>query len=148
MIKLALEKHPHFALSEIEIQRAGITYTFETLLQLEKMYPEDEFYFIMGSDCLFSIEKWKEPAVIMQKSSLVVAIREEEEDRKIINTQVKHLKDKYGAKIYLLDFPSIPISSTEIRARITKNEPVTDLIPLNVEEYIKEHFLFIGMDNI
>lgn len=146
LIELAIEKMDFFELSTIEIERPGITYTFETLLQLEKMFPKDSFFFILGADCLFSIEKWKEPSIIMSKTTLVSAIRGED-DISSLKKQAEYLTQKYNAQIYLLNFPAITVSSTEIRSKIANNESVKGLIPNDVEEYIKKHFLYKGMEN-
>ncbi|MBQ7358715.1 MAG: nicotinate-nucleotide adenylyltransferase [Lachnospiraceae bacterium] len=146
LIELAIEKFDSFKLSTIEIERSGITYTFETLLQLEEMFPEDSFFFILGADCLFSIEKWKEPTIIMDKTTLVSAVRGED-DISSLKRQADYLRQKYNAQIHLLNFPAITVSSTEIRSKIANNESVKGLIPIEVEEYIKEHFLYKGMEN-
>ena len=56
MVRLAIADFPYFELSSIEAQRQGNTYTYDTLEQLTKQNPKDEYYFIMGADSLFSIE--------------------------------------------------------------------------------------------
>ena len=61
MLGLALAENPHFALSMMEIERQGNSYTCETLRELSEKYPDWELYFIMGADNLFDIENWKNP---------------------------------------------------------------------------------------
>ena len=58
MIKLAIADNEHFELSLEEINREGITYTYETLLNLTRDNPDCEYYFIMGADSLYHIESW------------------------------------------------------------------------------------------
>lgn len=146
LIRLAINDYPNFELSQIEIQRPGITYTFETLLQLEEMFPKDELYFILGADCLFSIEKWKEPAIIMQKTILVSAVRGIQ-NMEELTIQADYLKNKYSARIELLEFQANGISSTQIRAKIAGGEPVEDFLPSKVAKYIKENRLFKGIES-
>ena len=58
MTSLAIEENPYFALSLMEIEREGNTYTYETLETLKEQNPNTEYYFILGEDSLFAIEKW------------------------------------------------------------------------------------------
>lgn len=145
MISLAIEEFQCFQLSLIETSRPGITYTYETLLLLEKEFPNDHFYFILGADCLFSIEKWKNPEIIMQKSTLVTAIRDYTNSIDIAK-QADYLKKTYSCDIRLLDFPKIEISSSAIRSKLSARESISGLLPRKVEEYINKHYLYSRMD--
>lgn len=147
LILLSIEEYPNFYLSELELNRAGTTYTYETLMELKKLYPQDLFYFILGADCLFSIEKWKEPSKIMSQAILVSAIRGDSNINEL-SAQAKYLINKYGASIELLKFDKINISSTEIRTKIFNNEPLSGMVPEKVADYIYEHHLFKGIETI
>ena len=59
MTGLAIEDNPGFALSTIEIDREGNSYSYETLEELKKQNPDVEYYFILGADSLLYLEKWK-----------------------------------------------------------------------------------------
>ena len=65
MTELAAMENEHFRCLDLEIKRAGYTYSYETLEDLARAYPEDEFYFILGADCLFTLETWKYPERIL-----------------------------------------------------------------------------------
>ena len=60
MVELAIESNPYFEISTIEIEKAGINYTIDTIRDLKDQYKDAEIYFIIGSDILFEIEQWKE----------------------------------------------------------------------------------------
>lgn len=145
LILLAIEGNKNFHFSDIELKRPGITYTYETLTELKKLYPEHEFYFILGADCLFSIEKWVEPSIIMSHSVLVSAVRGDA-DKISLQKQAEYLEAKFNATIKLLDFPKEDISSSDIRARIANNEPIDHLVPANVAKYIQAHYCYQRMD--
>ena len=147
LILLSIEEYPYFYLSDLELNRAGTTYTYETLLELKQLYPEDSFYFILGADCLFSIEKWKEPSKIMSQATLVSAIRGDSNICEL-NEQANYLKDKFGAQIKLLKFDKIDISSSKVRAKIKNNEPLSGMVPDKVADYIYKHHLFEGIETI
>lgn len=143
LIELAICDKERFRLSDMELKREGITYTFETLCELRSLYPEDAFYFILGADCLFSIEKWMQPMQIMSNATLVSAIRGDA-DKDALNMQANYLRQTYLAQIILLDFPKEDISSSEIRSMISQNKSISDYVPDNVAEYIQKHSYYKG----
>lgn len=141
MTALAIEDNPHFALSTIEVERKGPTYTCETLAELKKLHPETEYYFIVGADNLFSIETWWKPEEILAGCTLIVAARGDKEESAIINKAAK-LKEKYKARILLLPERRFDVSSTEIREKIKRGESVKYLLPDKVIAYIKKNRLY------
>ena len=77
MVTLAIQDYPSFELSLIEVEKSGNTYTCETLETLTKMNPDSHYYFIMGADSLFQIEKWRHPERIFELATLVCAVRDD-----------------------------------------------------------------------
>lgn len=137
MAQLALEDNRFFRCLDIEIRRQGFSYSYETLEQLRHRYPDDEFYFIVGADCLFSIENWKCVERIFQNCILTAAVRDktswdEMEDKRA------ELEQKFCCKILLMPFASLSVSSTEIRQRIREQKSIKYLVPDRVLDYIKE----------
>lgn len=139
MTELAVRDNHRLKCLDMEIRRQGYTYSFETLEELRKSYPEDRLYFIVGADCLFTIESWREPERIFRCCTLVAAVRgdsglpEMEEKRREL---VERFRPEGG--ILLLPFISMSISSTEIRQRIGRGESVRYLVPDDVIAYIRE----------
>lgn len=116
MLKVALKNYPEFEISDIEIKRKGNTYTCETIKYLKETI-DDELFFIIGSDTLYSIEKWKEPEYLFDNLKFIVASRSNFDSEKKAN----ELKDKYNAEIIFLNCDAIDISSTSIRKCIIDN---------------------------
>jgi len=144
MTELAVRDNPSFKCLDIEVRREGYTYSYETLEQLRAMYPEDEFFFITGADCLFAIEDWKSPDKIFENCTLVAAVRG---GRPLDEMDMKRreLEQRYPGsqgKIMLLPFISISICSTEIRQRIRQGKSVRYLVPDAVLAYIEEKELY------
>ena len=142
MTALAIEDNPHFALSTMEVERKGPTYTCETLAELKKLHPETEYYFIVGADNLFSIETWWKPEEILAGCTLIVAARGDKEESAIIN-KAAELKEKYKARILILPERRFDVSSTEIREKIKRGESVRYLLPDKVIAYIEKNRLYI-----
>lgn len=141
MIELAIVDNPHLELSLVEVNRQGITYTSDTLKELTEKYPQKEWYFILGGDSLGSIEKWREPQVIFDLATVVVAIRDDY-NHDVIKNQIVHLEEQYGARIEILKAPNIEISSSEIRERYEKKLSCRYMLPKLVEGYIETHKLY------
>lgn len=141
MINRAIEDVPYFRLSTIELERNGVSYTSDTLEYLKNLYPDTDFYFIMGADSLCHIESWKAPDIIMKCAYLLVAPRDFISDEEI-REQINYLKMKYKASVYKIFVPNIEISSQLIRHRVQANDTIKYFVPQAVEEYIYENQLY------
>ncbi len=137
MTSLAIENRTWMKCLDIEIKRAGYTYSYETLEQLKECYPTYEFYFIFGADCLFTIEGWKYPERIFKSCKIIAAIRNDASTDEM-QKKKKELEQKYGAEITLFTFPRLEISSTDLRERIRMGKSVNYMIPDQVISYIAE----------
>ncbi len=149
MTKLAIKKYPFFKISDIEITREGNTYTCDTIAYFKNKYPTDVLYFIIGTDSLFSIEKWKNVSYIFENCVILCATREvdKSDDNQIQMQQdkAKELSQKYNAKISFIHCPTLDISSTEIRTfrKENPNENLSTLeLPSSVAKYIIRHDLY------
>lgn len=137
----AIGENPHFALSTVETDRPGRSYTCETLKILNKEYPNSEFYLIIGADSLFEIEQWKSPDEIM-KNAIIIAAKRNGSTTQELSDKVDELKSKYNADIRLLPCTYIDISSTEIRDRVKAGKTIRYLVPEVTEKYIKKNHLY------
>ncbi|MCM1183775.1 MAG: nicotinate-nucleotide adenylyltransferase [Roseburia sp.] len=140
MVRLAIREYPWFELSLVEAEREGNTYTCETLQQLTRENPEVSYYFIMGADSLFHIEEWREPERIFSMAALVCAVREDYGLERL-RRKGEELARR-GAEIVYLNTPKIPISSTQIRARVRGGLSISELVPERVAEYITQEHLY------
>ena len=137
MTKLAVANNQKIKCLDIEIRRPGYTYSYETLEQLRERYPTYAFYFILGADCLFTIESWKYPERILKNCEVIAAVRNGARIDEMRTKQLE-LERKFCAKIHLLSFPNLEISSTDLRQRIRMGKSVRYLIPDAVVSYIEE----------
>lgn len=141
MTELAAKKNEHFRCLDLEIKRNGYTYTYETLEELVQTYPEDEFYFILGADCLFTLETWKYPERILGCCKLIAAVRDEASMEEM-RAKKAELEQRFGGEILLLPFVRLSLSSTEIRERIKQGKSVRYMVPDSVLAYIEEKGLY------
>ena len=77
MVKEAIKCYEMFEVSDYEINKGGLSYTYETLEYFKNSYKNEdiELFFITGADCLMNIEKWKEVKKILSLSNMVVFMR-------------------------------------------------------------------------
>lgn len=142
MLNLALKDLSFCVVSDFEMKREGNTYTAHTLALLKEEYPEHEFYFIIGADSLFQIERWYHPEQVMALTTLMVSGREYEGAERTFDEQIAYLTEKYGAKILPLHNEEIDVASADIRKRIAEGKNIAKDVPVAVEQYIKSHGLY------
>ena len=144
---LAIEGNQSFALSTIEIDREGNSYSYKTVEELKEQNPGVDYYFIMGADSLFEIETWKNPAELMKNCIILVAVRDEYNDIQM-NEQIHYLQEKYHAEINLLKTPRLDISSTDIRRKVAEGKSIRYMLPDSVIDYIKKLHLYESSDSV
>ncbi len=141
MLRLAIADNPHFQLSLFEKEDRA-HYSYETMEALKETYPDYGFYYIMGADSLFSIEKWVEYRRFLASCHVLVAGRGDEKDRVLIDW-AKTLEKTYDARITLLGSPVLDISSSEIRKLKAEGKSIRYLVPEPVFSYIEENRLYV-----
>lgn len=141
MVRLAIDGRPYLRLSKMEIERAGPTYTVDTIAQLKsQMSPADELYFILGWDNLEDLPRWKEPARLISLCRLVSVPRAGSPvpDPDALEAAVPGL----SKRLIMLDKPEIDISASVIRQRVSRGLSIEYLVPEAVAGYIAEQGLY------
>jgi nicotinate-nucleotide adenylyltransferase len=136
MLKLALAGHPHFAISTVESDRPGISYTVDTLRYFRRQ-PElaaAEFFLIIGADSFLELKNWREPQAIIKLSRLAVYPRP--------NLDLRQIEPEFLQSAHLLRGPQIEISATDIRQRCSRGLSIRYLVPEDVRNYILEKHLY------
>lgn len=138
MLRLATAGNAAFAVSDVEVTRAGPSYTAETLKALAKEHPGAELFFLLGDDALADLPNWYQPRRILQLATLAVARRPGGGPAQPGDEAPRGL----SAGLVRLEMPRIDISASAIRARVRDGLSVRYLVPDAVEEYIREHGLY------
>lgn len=141
MVELAIADNPVFRLSRIEIDRAGISYTVDTIAGLKQSLGNDsELYFIIGLDSLKTLPRWKEPDRIIEMCRLVTVLRPgyNVPDIDKLEKSIPGITES----LIMIDDLAPDISATDIRKRVAAGLPINDLVPAPVEQYILDHGLY------
>ena len=128
--------------SDIELKRQGKSYTSDTLRILQKLYPDDELYLLMGSDMFLSLHTWHEPEVICSLAHIGAFSRLQEGETETFTAQKTMLEREYGAKVHIIVNDNvIELSSTEVREAFTGGKG-KDLTPTAIYGYIEREHLY------
>ena len=145
MVELALQDYPYMKLCRYEVDNndGGLTLTTFTLGELHKLYPEDQLYFIMGSDTMYHMENWTGLDTMLESCTLAVVQRlNQEEGERGFDEQAEYLRQTYGARIVTLTHADRGLSSTLIRSKLANGESLEGIVAKPVEDYIWEHGLY------
>lgn len=137
MLEIITNKYKYLSVSDYEL-KSEVVYTYQTLKYFKEMNPNDEIYFICGTDNLSYMDKWMNSEEILSNYKILVIRRN--------NENIDNLLDKfnkYRKNIVIADVKQSNISSTDIRERIRNRENVLDVLDKDVYEYIKKNKLYV-----
>jgi nicotinate-nucleotide adenylyltransferase len=135
MTKLAFAGLPQVRVDDRELRRAGATYSVDTLRELQGEHPGARLHLLMGEDQAASFTGWRDWQEIARLAVLCVAGRGTGEG-------LAALRALPGVRLETLQLPQMPESATEIRARLTAGQDITELVEPAVASYIESHDLY------
>jgi len=143
MTVLATERDEWCEVSPVELEREAISYTVDTLEELDTNFPRSGIDWIIGDDNLIDLMKWKNIDRIFELANFVVLSRGEALVPAPLRSRMRSAADRGRAgSIVLAHNPTVPISATEIRARIERGESIDSLVDPRVAHYIQKQRLY------
>ena len=139
MCRLAFEGIPNTVVSDYEISRRGISYSYLTCRKFKEEYPDADRYFLIGGDMLENFGEWKNPEEILKCVTLAVCARADGDGLKKAQAG---FSARFGKKVETIEYIGGNVSSTRIRARAALGESLEGLVAPEVEKYIKENSLY------
>jgi nicotinate (nicotinamide) nucleotide adenylyltransferase len=133
MTVIATASNPRFTVSRVDIDRAGPTYTIDTLRDIKRLRPDAELFFITGADAIAQILSWRNVQELWALAHFV-AVSRPGHDLSISGLPTQDVS--------LLEVPALAISSTDCRGRVSRGFPVWYLVPDGVVQYISKHHLY------
>lgn len=131
LLERAIGDDARFEIADLELRRAGPSYTVDTLRELRKSRPAAELYFLVGVDQFRELSTWRAPEEVARLARLVVLSRGESD-----------IAGLAGPPHLPLTVSRVDVSSTEIRRRVAAGEPIRYLVPPGVEEMIRARGLY------
>lgn len=139
LTELAAEGEQGVDVSAIEVERAGLSYTYETLEQLHDESPDRELVFLMGADVAAGLPQWKRPERVIELARLGIAMREG-----VDPADLERALESVGAAVRaeMIDMPRCEVSSTMVRERAAARAPLEGLVPPLVAKTIEREGLY------
>ena len=136
MVLLAIAENPHFEVSRIELERAGPSYTIETLKALKELYGETtELAWIIGADSLIEYRIWKDFDKVLERCVMIATTRP--------NYDLNRVPLEIRKRVTAFPITGVDISATDIRERVRTGLSIQYLVPGRVQEYIDQHQLYL-----
>lgn len=154
MINIAIGNHKKFEVSDIEIKRGGISYSYDTIIQFNELYPDDDLYYMIGMDAYFDLKNWKNGELLFDMINFIVINRNNIrfnpknliklasflpdgiKDEINIDHKTERFTTSKNKYINFLKVTRMDISSTIIRNNFRKNISNLYLLPKDVINYI------------
>ena len=143
MLELAVAGNPHFAVSDIEMHRRGASYTYDTLDEMSRQYPDARVFFIAGADSLAELHLWHRAVELVKRFDFLVVGRPGAN-----GLQFDSLQNTFGAEAAgklragYLAAETYNISATDIRRRVAEGKSIRYLVTPGVESYILNKGLY------
>lgn len=142
MCRLAFGGMEGVYVSDMEIRRGGKSYTVDTLRELSG--DDRRLFLLCGTDMVLTLDEWREPAEIFRLCYPVYIRREKDPSLDgLLVKKIAEYHEKYGKVVRRIVTEPLPVSSSEIRSRLRRGEPVGDLLPAAVEAYIHAKHLYV-----
>lgn len=135
MVSFAARYHPAFAVSRIELDRPGPTYTADTLEVFRERWPGADLFFIAGADAIAKLEEWVRFDALAALTEMIAVTRP--------GAHLAPAGERPGwPRVHILEIPAIDISATTIRERARAGRPIDFLVLPEVARYVREKGLY------
>lgn len=147
MLRLAVGGHEAFAVSTLEIDRGGVSFTVDTLSHLRETQPADELFLLLGPDAIVEFPTWREPARILELATPLVMLREVLDDTTTVvsDDRLGELMGRERLTAIMaaaVRLPAIGIRASDLRAAVAAGRSIRFRTPRAVEAYITSHALY------
>lgn len=138
MVRLAFQDLPRICVDRRELDRAGPSYTIDTLREIAEEAPGAELFLIMGADQAAALTTWHDWRAILQLAIISVATRAHPSN----TTDLFEAERLFPERFLHLGLPALHVSATQIRSNIANGQPVQTLVSEPVARYIADHHLY------
>lgn len=139
MAQLAVIGQPGLSVSSIEIEKAGPSYTVDTLEALTTKEQGNDFTLIIGADQAMAFGNWREPQRIGELAQIAIAARVDHNQDEAVAEVIRATE---GKEPVVFDMPRVDLSSSAIRDRVYRGRTVAHMVPAGIPELIEERGLY------
>ncbi len=135
VVEAAVEGVPGLEASRLEIDRGGVSYTADTLEELEQLRPGVELFLVVGTDLVPELSTWERIDEVRERATLVVVSRPGVPPRSLT-----------GWRVETVEIPALDVSSTDLRDRAAAGRPLEFLVPPAAVRRIRERGMYAGAE--
>ncbi|MDQ3850850.1 MAG: nicotinate-nucleotide adenylyltransferase [Actinomycetota bacterium] len=139
LCRLATAGDARLAVSRLEIDRGGPSYTVDTLRELHARAPEDDLTFIVGADMALGLPTWHDPQGVLGLARIAVAQRSGAAREDIV---ARLAETSAATDVAFFDMPRLDVSSSDVRRRVSEGRPIRYLVGGAVAERIERARLY------
>ncbi|MFH1282539.1 MAG: nicotinate-nucleotide adenylyltransferase [bacterium] len=134
MIRLSIRNNSCFSISDYELKKKGVSYSYQTIEYIKRKYPKDRVCFLMSDDSLSAITTWEKGWNLLDLCPFLVGRRK----------GIKNIKipSENRSKITFLSTPLINVSSSLVRDRIKHDKKINSFVPKSVSKYIQKRKIY------
>jgi nicotinate-nucleotide adenylyltransferase len=140
MLEIALAGHSNFRVDRRELEREGLSYTVETLADIQAGDPMRELFLLLGADSVADFATWREPERILELATLMAV------NRGRARPDLCSFEQRFGSaahdRVLHVDMPAVDLSATDIRERVRRGQSIRFMTPRGVEAYIAQQGLY------
>jgi nicotinate-nucleotide adenylyltransferase len=139
MLSLAFDDISHVVIDDRETRRAGLSFTVDSLHELQAEHPQAQWFLIIGEDQAKSLESWRDWQKIVQIAQVVVAARASDAPA---SASVGRWHNRAAQNAIDMAFPCMDISATRIREAVEQGRSIDPWVTPLVNDYIQHHHLY------
>jgi nicotinate-nucleotide adenylyltransferase len=133
MCRLAIDGDPRFEVSEVELERTGPAYTLDTLSELRRTRPDDDFWLVLGWDAAAQFSTWHQPRQVLAIAPLLVIPRPGQKAPERRDLEAAGLDPE---RVTVCHDQTPAVSASELRRAVASGRPIGGQVPPAVERYI------------
>jgi nicotinate-nucleotide adenylyltransferase len=149
MCRLAVAGVAGISVCGLEVERGGSSYTVDTLATIHAKCPDARLTFIVGADTARTLRSWREPERVLELADLAVAARMGSPRQEVLDVLARLAPERAGrggaGGVRFLTMGEVAVSSSEVRGRVARGEPVEELVGSDVAAYIAEQGLYASV---
>jgi nicotinate-nucleotide adenylyltransferase len=144
MCCLAVAQADGISACGLELERGGTSYTVDTLEAIHAKHPDARLTFIVGADTARTLPSWREPGRLLELAELAVATRSGSGRSQVLDALggLGAPRGAARARVRFLSMPPVEVSSSMVRERVARGQPIDELVGPGVAAYIAEHRLY------
>ncbi|WP_411377808.1 nicotinate-nucleotide adenylyltransferase [Limosilactobacillus reuteri] len=131
MLELAVADNPFLGIEYAELERGGVSYTYDTIKYLLDKHPDVDYYFIIGGDMVDYLDKWYRINDLIRLPHF-----------HFVGVHRQGAKNETRYPVIWVDVPTVDFSSTDIRQRVQRGQSIKYMVPDAVSKFIEEHQLY------